>query len=37
MPLEESLHGEHSPGCNHLFSFITGEMEKVREIIRTLE
>lgn len=29
--------GEHSPGCNHLFSFITGEMEKVREIIRTLE
>lgn len=37
MPLEESLRGEHSPGCNHLFSFITGEMEKVREIIRTLE
>lgn len=36
-PLEESLRGEHSPGCNHLFSFITGEMEKVREIIRTLE
>lgn len=37
MPLEESLRGEHSLGCNHLFSFITGEMEKVREIIRTLE
>lgn len=37
VPLEESLRGEHSPGCNHLFSFITGEMEKVREIIRTLE
>lgn len=37
MPLEESLREEHSPGCNHLFSFITGEMEKVREIIRTLE
>lgn len=29
--------GEHSPGRNHLFSFITGKIGKVREIIRTLE
>lgn len=29
--------GERSLGCNHLFSFITGKIGKVREIIRTLE